>query len=87
MESLRRAIIHWLDDSYHFGDAEKLISSDDMSLLDHGVLDSLGYVNLNLFLEERFRIQIDRRSLTRANFDSIRKIVSYVASHPQFKAD
>ena len=85
MESIRSAIIDWLDDSYHFGDAEKLIGDDDRSLLDNGILDSLGYVNLTLFLEQHFHLKIDRKSLTRENFDSIRKIVSYIAQHPQFK--
>jgi acyl carrier protein len=84
-QEVRRAVIDWLDDKYHFGDAESMIRSDDMSLLDHGVLDSLGFVNLTLYLEERYGLKIDRKSLTRENFDSLGKIVAYVTSHPQFK--
>jgi acyl carrier protein len=84
-EEVRRAVIDWLDDKYHFGEAASLIKNDDMSLLDHGVLDSLGFVNLTLYLEERYRLKIDRKSLTRDNFDSLGKIVAYVTGHPQFK--
>ena len=69
MNPIRSSVIEWLDDTYHFGEAEDLIGDDDRSLLDHGVLDSLGYVNLTLFLEKRFALKIDRRSLTRDNFD------------------
>jgi len=81
--SIRTAIIEWLDDSYHFGEAEALIGDDERSLLDHGVLDSLGYVNLTLFLEKHFALRIDRKSLTRENFDSLAKIVRYVLQHTQ----
>ncbi|MFT3924992.1 MAG: acyl carrier protein [Myxococcales bacterium] len=84
-DKVRRAVIDWLDDKYHFGDAETLIKSDDLSLLENGVLDSLGFVNLTLFLEENYKLKIDRKSLTRENFDSLRKITTYVVNHPQFK--
>lgn len=83
--SVKRAVIDWLDDTYHFGEAESLIKSGDMSLLDNGLLDSLGYVNLTLFLEKRYALKIDRKSLTRDNFDSLNKISNYIVSHPDFK--
>ncbi len=85
MSPIRASVIEWLDDTYHFGEAEALIVDDDRSLLDHGVLDSLGYVNLTLFLEKRYTLKIDRRSLTRDNFDTINKIVNYIQSHPQYR--
>lgn len=77
---LRQAIIDWLDDQYHFGEAEQKIGSDDASFLDGGVLDSLGFVALVVFLEDRFRIAIDRKALNRENFDSLNKIVDFVAA-------
>ena len=86
MEKIKTAVIDWLDDNYHFGDAQSLIKDDDMSLLDHGVLDSLGYVNLTMFLEKTFALKIDRKSLSRDNFDSMNKIAAYITSHPDFKA-
>jgi D-alanine--poly(phosphoribitol) ligase subunit 2 len=76
--ALRQAIVEWLDDNYLFGDAAKLITSDDVSFLENGILDSLGFVRLVLMLEERHRIKIDRKHLTRKNFDSMNKIVAYV---------
>jgi acyl carrier protein len=76
---LRRAIVEWLDDNYLFGDAASLLTSDDLSFLESGVLDSLGFVRLVLWLEERHAIKIDRKHLTRANFDSMNKILGYVA--------
>lgn len=86
MNAIRQAVIDWLDDHYHFGEAEQLIGDEQRSFLDHGILDSLGYVNLTLFLEQRFALKIDRKSLTRDNFDSLAKIVGYVSQHPQYRA-
>jgi acyl carrier protein len=75
---IRQDIIDWLDDQLHFGEAATLIRSDDMSFLENGVLDSLGFVRLVVYLEERYGIVIDRKVLTRENFDSLGKIVRHV---------
>ena len=83
---VRQAVVDWLDDNYHFGDAEKVIGDDDRSFLEHGVLDSLGFVKLVLYLEDTYHIQIERKNLSPRNFDSLRKIVTYVTSHPRFTA-
>ncbi|HEY7515300.1 MAG TPA: acyl carrier protein [Vicinamibacteria bacterium] len=83
--AVRQSVIDWLDDNYHFGDAERLIETDDASFLDRGILDSLGYVQLILHLEKAFRLRIDRKDLSRANFDSLGKIVTYVVRHPEYR--
>lgn len=83
--AVRQAVIDWLDDNYHFGDAEQLIADDERSFLDHGVLDSLGFVQLVLFLENRYGFRIDRKHLTRENFDSLGKIVRYVTARPDYR--
>lgn len=75
---LRARIIEWLDDNYHFGDAESLIPDDDASFLDHGILDSLGFVQLILLLEDTLHVTITRKDLNRDNFDGMRKIITYV---------
>lgn len=75
---LRRLIIDWLDDQFHFGDAESLVVDDDRSFLEHGVLTSLGFVQLVLFLERELGIRIDRGALTRENFDGMRRIIAFV---------
>lgn len=82
---LRARIIEWLDDNYHFGDAESLIPDDDASFLDHGILDSLGFVQLILLLEDTLEITITRKDLNRDNFDGMRKIIDYVQGHPDYR--
>ena len=49
---MRAAIIEWLDDTGHFGEAANLITSDFVSLRGSGVLDSLGLVQLVVMLEK-----------------------------------
>lgn len=76
---VRQDVIDWLDDQIHFGEAATLIRDDEMSFLENGILDSLGFVRLVVYLEERYRIVIDRKVLTRENFDSLGRIVRHVA--------
>jgi acyl carrier protein len=78
--TLRKLVIDWLDDNYHFGDAAKLITEDELSFLKNGILDSLGFVQLVLYLEDQLHIKIDRAKLTPENFDSLGKIVRYVTA-------
>lgn len=82
--SLRQTIIDWLDDNYHFGGAAALIRSDDMSFLQSGIIDSLGFVQLVLYLETTFSLKINRKELSPKNFDSMNKILTYLQQHPQY---
>lgn len=82
---LRRIVIDWLDDQVHFGEAEDKVTDDEMSFLKNGILTSLGFVSLIVHLEDLLRIRIDRKALTRENFDGLGKIVRYVLAHPDFK--
>ena len=59
-DEVRAAIIEWLDDTRHFGEAASLITSDFVSLRRNGLLDSLGLVQLVVMLEERFGVSLDR---------------------------
>ena len=87
-KALRRVVIDWLDDNLHFGEAEALIGNDeDISFLKNGILDSLGFVKLILHLENKCGVRLDPRKLTPANFDSLKRIVTYVSALPGFKVE
>ncbi|NUN13866.1 MAG: hypothetical protein HUU55_09545 [Myxococcales bacterium] len=75
---LRELILDWLDDNYHFGDARTLMHDDNMSWLENGILSSLGFVQLILFLEDKLGLVLDRDRLTRENFDGMNKILRHV---------
>jgi acyl carrier protein len=84
--SLRQSVIDWLDDNFHFGDAESMIGGDDeRSFLKNGILTSLGFVRLMLFLEDTYGVRIDRKDVRPDNFDSMGKIVRYIERLPGFR--
>lgn len=81
--AIRQLVIDWLDDNYHFGETEALLAGDDeKSFLQSGLLDSFGFVRLVLYIEKTCGVRIDRKHLSPANFDGLRKIATYVAALP-----
>jgi acyl carrier protein len=53
---------------------------DDASLVDAGVIDSLGIFQLITFLETTFRIHISDDEIALSNFETIDVTVSFVAA-------
>lgn len=58
------------------GDEEGL--TDDASLLEEGILDSTGVLNLVMFIEETFGIVVEDEELVPENLDSVDKILAYL---------
>jgi acyl carrier protein len=52
--------------------------ADDDNLLESGVIDSLGVLEIVTFLHEDFSIEISDDELTPENFQSIRSIAQFV---------
>lgn len=74
-EQLRTFILN----SYLFGDTARMPSDSD-SLLQSGVLDSTGVLELIEFLEAQFAISVEESETVPANLDSISGLVRYVTS-------
>jgi acyl carrier protein len=53
--------------------------SDQESLLEAGVIDSLGVVSLVSFIERQYGIRVDEEELMPENFDSVDAIVGFIA--------
>jgi len=53
---------------------------DEESLLDSGIVDSLGILDLVAFLEETFGIRVGDEELSPENFDSIETVTRFVAA-------
>jgi acyl carrier protein len=62
--------------SFLFGKADRL--TDDDSLLDNGVIDSTGVLELVSFVQDRFDIEIESDEIIPANLDSIHNLVEYI---------
>lgn len=56
------------------------IASTDADLFDAGVLDSLGFVELLLHLEQEFGVTVELDDLEVDNFRTIDRIADFVAS-------
>jgi acyl carrier protein len=52
----------------------------DTSLLDAGVLDSLGLLRLLAYLQQTYAIEVEDEELIPENFGSVRQICAYVSS-------
>jgi acyl carrier protein len=61
-------------------DATLLPLGNATSLLETGVLDSLGLLRLVVFIQERFGIAVDDVDLVPENFDSVDAICAYLRS-------
>ena len=61
-------------------DATLLPLGNATSLLETGVLDSLGLLRLVVYIQERFGIAVDDVDLVPENFDSVDAICAYLRS-------
>jgi hypothetical protein len=78
VESVRIRILEWLDQNYHFGEARRLVENDRLSLTDRGILDRAALGRLFAYLEDSFRVTIDRRRVEGHNLDTLENIVAQV---------
>lgn len=65
--------------AYLFGDEQRM-PSDSESLMQAGVLDSTGVLELIEFLEDEFAITVEESETVPANLDSIAGLERYVTA-------
>jgi len=51
---------------------------DDASLLDRGIIDSTGVLEIVLFLEEQFGIKVKDSDMLPENFDTVDRMAQFV---------
>lgn len=73
--------------SENFYIADPHAFADDTSLLDRGIVDSTGILEIVSFLENTFRIQVDDTELIPENLDSINGITAFLARKRGQKAN
>ncbi len=74
MDGIKRAMVNYLKESFMM--PEDL--DENASLLENGIIDSTGVIELVGFLEENFGIVVKDEEITPDNLDSVKKIVTYV---------
>ena len=53
--------------------------ADDASLLDAGIIDSLGVMELVTFVGNAFKVTVPPEDIMPENFDSVQKLAAYVS--------
>lgn len=74
--TIAAAVRDYIRENFIFGNAGAL--GDQDSLLDAGVIDSTGAMEIVTFLETKFGIAIDDRDLVPENLDSVSAIATFV---------
>ena len=77
MSEVETKVRRFIEDNFLFRDDRGALS-DSESLLDAGLIDSTGILELVAFLEAEFAIQMADADIVPANLDSIKTIVGYV---------
>jgi len=80
--SVEDAIRRFIEENLSFAD-NGLPLSDDDSFIDNSIVDSTGILELELFVEEAFGIQVRDDEVLPENFDSISRLASYVRRKQQ----
>jgi acyl carrier protein len=62
----------------HFSQARKRALSDSDPLLESGIVDSMGVLDIVSFIESEFGITAADEDLVRENFGSIERIAAYI---------
>jgi acyl carrier protein len=71
-------------ENFYVSDAEAL--TDDMSLIESGIVDSTGILEVILFLESSFGIHVEDEETIPENLESISQIAAFVARKKQVAA-
>ena len=77
-DEIKSRLREFIGDNYLFGDHDRL-PADDASLLEEGVVDSTGVLELIEFLEDHFGIVVAESETVFDNLGSIEGLTRYVA--------
>ena len=86
MASIEKEVRQYILDNFLFGRTEVEVSSG-ASLLDLGIIDSTGVLELVTFLEDKYQIKIEDEELIPANLDSLNGIICFVEGKRAASAD
>ncbi|HQZ01330.1 MAG TPA: acyl carrier protein [Thauera sp.] len=75
--SIEAKIRHYILENLMFTDDGSRLPND-ASLLDRGVIDSTGVLEIVMFLEEEFAIKIKDSEMLPENFDSVNNLAAFV---------
>jgi acyl carrier protein len=78
IDGIQRAIKAYVVDSFLLDEGELDL---DTSLIESGVIDSTGIMEIVSFVEETYGIEVDEHDLVPENFDSVSRLACYVVAN------
>lgn len=76
MQDIKNLVRKFLLDNFVMGG--NVAIADDTSFMKGHILDSTGFIELILFIEESFGVKVDDAEMLPENFDSLLNIEGYV---------
>jgi acyl carrier protein len=77
MASIETTVRDFIVANFLFGDLERLVP-DDASLLERGIIDSTGILELVFFLETAYGIKVADAEMVPDNLDSVARVARFV---------
>ncbi len=74
---IKEQIRNFVIENYHFNSNNGVLE-DHQSLLDTGIIDSTGVLELVSFIEETFNIRVENDELLPENLDSIKNLIKFI---------
>ena len=75
-QTIKQKIRNFIVENFLFGESNGLSESD--SLLEKGIIDSTGVLELIAFIEETYRIKVKDEELIPENLDSIVNVTDFI---------
>jgi acyl carrier protein len=75
----RQLIRNYIFENFLFTDDQNAIT-DDASLLEEGIIDSMGALEIALFIEKQFGFSVGVEEMLPKNLDSVNNLVSFIDS-------
>ena len=77
LKTIAQPIRAFIQEQFLFGYEEEDFP-DDMSFLEHGIIDSLGILELISFIEAQFEIKVQDEEILPENMDSIDGLCQFI---------
>lgn len=83
--SQKEIIKNFILNNYFFSDDSSAVS-DDQSFLESGIIDSIGVMEIVMFIESEFDISVDDAEIIPENLDTINSVDAFITSKLANKA-
>lgn len=79
-DTIKTEVKSFLQNDPFYSELIKGEISDSHNLLDSGILDSIGVLNLIIYLENQYGFAVEIEELNENNFQNVDKIADYIVS-------